>query len=532
MADREFTYEELIGEKPVSTPNAQKEFSYEELIGQKSSAPLRPSAAPKVESMNDGAAFGLYPTGKFNAAPEERKRRIEAKAKRAAEFLGFGAEEQPEFDIGRIPVSGAVGAGISAAAPKALQYGGRALFMIPTPITRAAGTAAQTLGKALGTTSLAPRIGVGAATGATADVFGQTAEQLGAPRIAGEAVAGMVPKVSRAVARGLVGEATQTAEKIASKAESLGIKLSPSQTRKVEPLPARGASFQDESNQKIFNQLATKGTGKQVDEIDSGFLLERLETLGGDFDKIYKGKTFKVDPGIENDLTSIIQKEQELGAAGVSTVKNIADSIAGKIKTQGAVKSIEGDDLQRLRNALSEKARASGSRINAFEINGLIDKIDDAVAKFNPQVKTQLNELRPKYRNAIILEDMYRAGGIRQGNISPEVLGNALRKDMSVIRKQNIAKDIDQLGEIGRELQLRALWQREGARALSDSEKSLARVLSGPSDIVTSLLGLRTQQARALQKEMGATRPAAAKFAIPAGMAATEVARQVSQPEE
>ena len=103
---------------------------------------------------------------------------------------------------------------------------------------------------------------------------------------------------------------------------------------------------------------------------------------------------------------------------------------------------------------------------------------------------------------------------------------------MSVIRKQNIAKDIDQLGEIGRELQLRALWQREGARALSDSEKSLARVLSGPSDIVTSLLGLRTQQARALQKEMGATRPAAAKFAIPAGMAATEVARQVSQPEE
>lgn len=505
----------------------------EMLASSRTETPAQPAQGkPKRISEASDAAFGFYPPGKLKTAPEERKQRMDVKARQAGEFLGLAAPEEPEFDIGRVPVSGAVGAGISAAAPKALQYGGRALSMIPTPATRVAGTAAQTLGRALGTTSLAPRIGVGTATGATADILGQTAEQMGAPRIAGEAVAGMVPKISRSIATGLVGQPTQTAEKIASKAESLGIKLSPSQTRKVEPLPARGASFQDESNQKIFNQLATKGTGKQVDEIDSGFIAERLKTLGGDFDKIYKGKTFRVDPAIESDLTAIIQKEQELGAAGVTTVKNIADSIAGKIRTQGAVKSIEGDDLQRLRNALSEKARATGSRINAFEINALIDKIDDAVARFNPQVKTQLNELRPKYRNAIILEDMYRAGGIRQGNISPEVLGNTLRKDMSVIRKQNIAKDIDQLGEIGRELQLRALWQREGARALSDSEKSLARVLSGPSDIVSSLLGLRTQQARVLQKEMGATKPSSAKAAIPTGMAATEAARQVSQPEE
>jgi hypothetical protein len=484
------------------------------------------------EKNEDAAAFGFYPPGKLKTAPEERKQRFAEKARKGAEFIGLAAPEEPEFDVGRVPVSGAVGAGISAALPKALQYGGKALSMVPTPATKAAGISAQVLGRALGTSPLLSRTGVGAVTGATADVLGQTAEQMGAPRLAGELAAGVVPGISRSIAKSLVGEATQTTEKIARKAERLGIKLSPSQTRKVEPLPSKGASMQDEANQIIFNQLATKGTGKQVDNIDAPFIAERLRTLGGEFDKIYKGKTFKVDPAIENDLNTIIQREQELGAAGVSTVKNIADTIANKIKTQGMVKSIEGDDFQRLRNALSEKARSSGSRINSFEINSLIDKIDDAVARYNPQVKTQLNDLRPKYRNAIILEDLYRSNGISGGNISPQKLGLKLLNDPGVIRKQNISKDIDLLGEIGRELRLRALWQSEGARALSDSEKSLGRILNAPTDILSSITGLRTQQARALQRQIGATKPMPKKVAAPAGAAAAEISRKISPSEE
>ena len=87
-------------------------------------------------------------------------------------------------------------------------------------------------------------------------------------------------------------------------------------------------------------------------------------------------------------------------------MKNFYSLSGGKGVAPGSF-AIEGEGLQRLRNALTERARST-SRTNAREIYELVDEIDASIARNHPNVAATLSELRPKYRNSIILEDLYK----------------------------------------------------------------------------------------------------------------------------
>lgn len=257
----------------------------------------------------------------------------------------------------------------------------------------------------------------------------------------------------------VAGETTKEGERIAGIAERLGFKLSPSQVRAETPVAEKGAwsltGKYSKENQLLANRLASDGTGKKVDEITEPFLRERIKTLGNEFDKVYKGKEFNIDPAVAPVLQNLSYYEQQLGFAGVGPVKAAADSILNNIQTG----KIAGDDLQRLRNALTQAARTTENRGKAHEIYQLVDTLDEAVESRNPGLKATLDVLRPKYRNTVILEDLYNSGGIRQGNISLERLGNQLG-DSSQLRRN--PQDIDNLGMLGSQLGLRARWQSTG----------------------------------------------------------------------
>jgi hypothetical protein len=120
---------------------------------------------------------------------------------------------------------------------------------------------------------------------------------------------------------------------------------------------------------------------------------------------------------------------------------------------------ILGDDLQRVRNALTQTARSTTNRGKAHEIYELVDVLDKAVELQNPAMKATLATLRPQYRNTIILEDLFNAGGIKAGNISLERLG-AQTFNSGQLRKN--PQDIDGLGMIGNQLGLRAMWETAG----------------------------------------------------------------------
>ena len=104
-------------------------------------------------------------------------------------------------------------------------------------------------------------------------------------------------------------------------------------------------------------------------------------------------------------------------------------------------------------------------------------------------MKATLAVLRPQYRNTVILEDLNASGGISGGNISLERLGNMLGGKRDALRRT--PQDIDELGEIGRQLRLRARWETKGESGTLSNRGLLARALSTP---------LRSSTARAMQR--------------------------------
>lgn len=354
----------------------------------------------------------------------------------------------------------------------------------------------------------------------TTKEIGKVGEKLGIPKpredvsgwqTAGE-IASAAPSLLRAGAKKLLGMPTRTGEEIAKKAESLGFKLSPAQVRADVPVPSKGATFNVEHNQKLANELASEGTGVKAPEISKEFIAGRIDDIGKEFDKVYSGKKFNIDEGAINALNNISYMESQLASpAAVSPVKQIADDILTSYKSlmrgEGAKAStfaIDGEALQRLRNALSQRAR-SGSRSDAHVIYDMIDQIDDSIARNHPEVAKKLSEIRPQYRNAVVLEDLYRGGGIRQGNISLEQLGNMLTKRRDAVRRN--PSDIDNLADIGQQLKLRARWETAGHGALK-GEDPLHQALGTGADIASALTLGHTRPARALQRYYAGKEPA------------------------
>ena len=309
-----------------------------------------------------------------------------------------------------------------------------------------------------------------------------------------------VPMGARTVGT-VVGSTTKEGERIAGIAERLGFKLSPSQVRADAPVSEKGAVFNAKHNQTLANRLASNGTGKAVDEITGPFLTQRIKDLGKEFDDVYKGKEFAIDPNAATFLQNLSYYEQQLGFGGVPAIREATISILNNIQTG----KIAGDDLQRLRNALTQTARTSSDRGKAHEIYDLVDKLDDAVESKNPGLKKTLDVLRPKYRNTVILEDLYNSGGIQQGNISLERLGNQV-SDKSALRRN--PQDIDNLGMLGSQLGLRARWESAG-EDMPGIVKGAVRTHGMLPEVVRGLsVPLRSRPARVAQRY--ANRPAGA----------------------
>jgi len=351
-------------------------------------------------------------------------------------------------------------------------------------------------------------------------------EEVGGYRTAGE-VLGMVgtaaPGLVRGLTRGVIGLGTSVSEGLAREAEKLGFKLSPAQVRRAAPVGQKGAAGFAEHNQNLANQLAAKGTGESTNLVSREFIGNRLKDLGKEFDKLYLGKEFKIDRDALDAISSIAEAEAAAPpVAGVSAVRQVANQILDAnrelMATPGAKDfRITGEGLQRLRNALTARARSSG-RADAHEIYNLVDKIDESIARNHPEVAAKLVELRPMYRNSVILEDLYRAGGIRGGDVDLQMLGNMLRGKSGAVRMAGM--DIDRLGELGRELNLVPMTRRAGEGAIADEKTMRALLGSGVDFLATPL---RTRAARALQRAE-AGRPPPGFFSRVPGTAAAGAA--------
>jgi hypothetical protein len=334
-------------------------------------------------------------------------------------------------------------------------------------------------------------------------------EEVSGYKTAGEIVGGFgtaLPGLLRGGVRVLTGVPTATSEAYARAAEQLGFKLSPSQVRGDLPITAQGATGWSKENQTLANRLASQTTGRTVDEISPEFIRQRFTDLGRQFDAVYQGRTFNIDQPAINAIQQIANIHAMLPTnARVASVRNTADNILQNYQSlasrQGAVPStfaIRGEQLQTIRNDLMAAARSTTSRQDARTLYELVDTIDDSIQRNHPQIAQVLDTIRPQYRSAVVLEDLSRRAGIRQGNISLEMLGDMLGTRRGAVRAGQ-ANDLNRLGEIGRELGIRARWETTG-RGATGGEDVLGKALGTGADIASALTGTRTRAARALQR--------------------------------
>ncbi len=334
-------------------------------------------------------------------------------------------------------------------------------------------------------------------------------EEVGGYKTAGQIIGGFgtaLPSILKTGTKALLGTPTKTSAAYAKAAEELGFKLSPSQVRGDIPVPAKGATGFAEENQTLANRLVSTTTGKVADEISPEFIRDRFKDLGKQFDNVYKGKIFNIDQPAINAIQQLANIQAMLPTnAKVSAVKNTADNIlsnyASLASRQGAVPStfaIKGEQLQTIRTDLMEAARSTTSGKDARALYELVDAIDDSIQRNHPQIAQVLSVIRPQYRSTVVLEDLSRRAGVRQGNVSLEMLGDMLGTRRGAVRAGQ-ANDLNRLGEIGRELGLRARWETSG-RSATGGEDVLGRALGTGADIASALTGTRTRAARALQR--------------------------------
>ena len=319
-----------------------------------------------------------------------------------------------------------------------------------------------------------------------------------------------LPSMLKGTVKGAIGLSSKVGEESARALEKLGFKLSPAQLRRVDPVGQKGAKGFTEHNQDLANKLATEGTGESSKVIyppkdgELGFIGGRLKDLGEGFDDVYKGKTFNIGQSAVDAIRKISQEEaSQIGNTGISAVKSAADDIIKNFdnlaKRPGAKPGtfgIDGEALQRLRNSLTASARST-NRTNAHEIYNLVDVIDGSIASNHKDVAAVLNELRPKYRNTIILEDLQRAGGIHNGDISLDRLGKMLQGKGGTERIRN-PKDIDLLANHGKNASLKATWEQAGTSTTEDVQ-ALQRGLGAKLGMIPRALKPEGRLSRKLQ---------------------------------
>jgi hypothetical protein len=297
-----------------------------------------------------------------------------------------------------------------------------------------------------------------------------------------------------------LGKTSEARESVASALEKIGIKSEPMQVRRAGPKGSSGFLGQAEENQNAANIAASKPTGETTKKISREFINKRLTDLGADYDTIFK-RPMKVDSQMLSDMRAISDLETRVGVpASQAKVKAAADNIlnraVGPTGTTVTRITVDGTDLQRLREAISDLSRRlDGS--NKISASMFVDSLDAGIERNQPGLRKLLQETNKKYAATKTLENMIEENSIQGNDISLQRLGDYVARNSYGYGSGTSRHPHAELGFLGREGKVRALWEGadETGKFLSDLLSKFGRV--APTSLVT-----RSQLGRKLQRDL------------------------------
>jgi hypothetical protein len=304
-------------------------------------------------------------------------------------------------------------------------------------------------------------------------------------------------------------------DQLARIAEQLGFKIQAGQVSRTAPVSTPGAGEAAVTNQDLANRWASAPTGETTDKITGTFISDRKAALGADYDSIFQNRQFAITGPDIRAFENVLDLEDSISPAHVPKVKEMAKSIlknydemSAKIARSGTKMpaeegvdafpfTIAGEGLQRLRNKLRLAASSATDRSAAFEINKLVDQIDEIVKGTDPKLYEKLIDTNRKYRATSTLETLEKKGDIPAGDVSLERLGREVSDD-----KFN---PLFPIGKIGQELGIRGVWEPEVSglmRGAAGEARQLIR--PGMTRIILNRIAMypRSQAARNLQRKI------------------------------
>jgi len=342
--------------------------------------------------------------------------------------------------VGTVPLI--LSGGVAGAAASGARMAGA-----PAAVTSALSSAAAP-------TTLAGRIGLGAAEGGLLGALEGVGRDTGAEEGAmiGAGIGAAVPVVGAALGR-LVSPVTNVLtpeqQRLAQDMRARGFDLTPAQatgskflgyTESVlRDLPGGGMSPRA-AQQEMFNEQVLRAAGVASKEVTPEVLEAGIKNVGGQIGSIIKNKTINFDKTLASDIDDVVSRyTNDLDI----NVRPIFTAQANAIKD--SVGQVNGDFAQNVRSKLAELERNyAAQRSFSGALGNLREAVDDAIQRsLSGAEASALKTVRGQYKNLMRIEEAYARGGAQAaaGNISPV----ALRQTV----KRGATKDLETLARGG-----------------------------------------------------------------------------------
>lgn len=319
-----------------------------------------------------------------------------------------------------IPVRAAAatryGAGIEpllTGAAQALQTGG---FRVGDLAGTGAGMAARVAGGALSGGAAAGLVnpedaGTGALIGGGLPIAAQAAGRIGAG-------------IRRAVTGG--GVSPEVAQ-LAQRAQDLGIQVPADRLANSRPLnalasslnyvPGSGRAAAEDAMNSQLNTALSKTFGENTPNITKG-LRDAGSKLGGEFDRVLRGNTVKMDPQFAQELADSAQMaSRELGQDGAGIIARQVEDILGKVQNG----QIDGQAAYNIKRTLDRIGQRNTPE--AFYANDLKKTLMGALNRsLGPDEAAKFAQTRQQYGAMLDLEKIAKNGA--EGEISVARLAN------------------------------------------------------------------------------------------------------------
>lgn len=213
-----------------------------------------------------------------------------------------------------------------------------------------------------------------------------------------------------------------------------------------QTIPFSGEAKFRNRQMDAFNRALTKSFGYESHKITPEVMDAAFNKVGGEFDKLGRGKTFTTAP-FQNSIDDILSDASVYTQDALDAFAKEVEKVRTNFTPDGLV---SGERLGQIRTRLNRLARKTNDQDKAELFKSLENSVIDLMTAGDDVAKAALSDAKRKYKNLLVVEPL--ANKSIGGNINPTLLANRAEKIYGRAYTTGNAGEIGDLARIGKEL--------------------------------------------------------------------------------